>query len=253
VDSCSDDIMATMSEAEIAALAAIIENSLEEAQSQVASSPENEEEGWSCLDTIHLGLDGAGLIPYIGFIADGANTLLYLAEGKRTEACISAIAMIPIVGTGATTAKLSKNALKATDTIADIATDGRKVADAVADSADLARDANKVRKSLWVRKVVNGRIVYQRDDLFEWTSDNINLMRDGRAPIGYDGKPIQLHHLLQMEPGSLAEVTTTFHKKIPNKQVESGNSYQKNPKLKQAYKNYRENYWKTRVLDNPNQ
>jgi len=180
-------------------------------------------------------------------------TLLYLAEGNRTEACISAIAMIPIVGTGATTAKLSKNALKATDTIADIATDGRKVADAVVDSADLARDANKVRKLLWVPKEVNGRIVYQRDDLFEWMPENIAKMRDGKAPKGVNGEPIQLHHLLQREPGSLAEIDPTLHGKVPHKQLNAGESFRNNPELKQSYKNYRENYWKTRVLDNPNQ
>ncbi len=36
-------------------------------------------------------------------------------------------------------------------------------------------------------------------------------MQRGRAPIGPDGKPIQLHHLTQREPGSVAEMTESFH------------------------------------------
>jgi hypothetical protein len=31
-------------------------------------------------------------------------------------------------------------------------------------------------------------------------------------PIGSDGKPIQLHHLVQIEPGSLAEILEMTHR-----------------------------------------
>jgi hypothetical protein len=36
-------------------------------------------------------------------------------------------------------------------------------------------------------------------------------MQKGRPPIGYDGQPVNLHHLTQDEPGSLAEVGGQFH------------------------------------------
>lgn len=85
----------------------------------------------------------------------------------------------------------------------------------------------------WCRQTVLGRRVYQRDDIFEnekrsswmdpttkqWKSGtNLDRMLDGLAPIGTDGRPVQLHHLTQTEVngfngtrGSLAEITATQH------------------------------------------
>ena len=53
---------------------------------------------------------------------------------------------------------------------------------------------------------------------YERTSDNLKLMRQGKAPIGFDGKKVQLHHLQGIsnniddfvEMG--ADVHRTFHK-----------------------------------------
>lgn len=36
-------------------------------------------------------------------------------------------------------------------------------------------------------------------------------MVDGNAPIGYDGKSVQLHHLLQTQDAPIVEVSQTFH------------------------------------------
>ncbi len=47
---------------------------------------------------VHTGLDVVGFIPGVGEVADGANALIYLAEGRKFEAAISAAAMIPVVG-----------------------------------------------------------------------------------------------------------------------------------------------------------
>ena len=78
--------------------------------------PTPKEEGWWKRwgsDTLHVGLDVVGLIPGVGEIADGANALIYLAEGDKVNAAISAAAMIPGAGMAATGAKLGKKALGA--------------------------------------------------------------------------------------------------------------------------------------------
>ncbi|WP_244427604.1 HNH/ENDO VII family nuclease, partial [Bartonella queenslandensis] len=75
-------------------------------------------------------------------------------------------------------------------------------------------------------KITQINKVYQRDDLFdpnrisEWTVNkkkvkgtNIERMKAGRAPIGLDNKPIELHHMLQTHDGPIAEVTNKFHNK----------------------------------------
>ena len=72
-------------------------------------------------------------------------------------------------------------------------------------------------------------------------------MKDGRPPIGFDGKRVELHHMLQEEPGPLAEVSKTLHGKVPNKQVVV--SFRKNPNLNASYESYRSEYWEIRVKD----
>ncbi|WP_439849916.1 HNH/ENDO VII family nuclease [Pseudomonas syringae] len=83
----------------------------------------------------------------------------------------------------------------------------------------------------WNKTTVLDRTVYKRNDLFDpealstWRvrgktvqGSNLERMASGRAPIGYDGKSVELHHLLQTEVngfagnrGSLAEVGSVFH------------------------------------------
>lgn len=66
--------------------------------------------------------------------------------------------------------------------------------------------------------------MYQRSDLFDpdaissWkvkgktvTGTNVERMASGRAPIGYDGKSVNLHHMTQTQSGAIAEVSQTFH------------------------------------------
>ncbi len=71
---------------------------------------EQEEGFWSrngegILDGTQLVLDGAGLIPVVGEVADGINALVSLARGDYAGAALSAAAMIPFAGWGATAAK----------------------------------------------------------------------------------------------------------------------------------------------------
>lgn len=60
----------------------------------------------------HTALDLAGLVPGLGEVADGANALWYLSEGDKKNAALSAAAMVPFVGWGATGAKLGSKAAK---------------------------------------------------------------------------------------------------------------------------------------------
>src|SRR6056297_3361787 len=67
--------------------------------------------------------------------------------------------------------------------------------------------APPTRTPQWTAKQVAGRKVYQRDDLIdpdyvspETGLSNRELMESGQAPIGPDGRPINLHHTTQDEP-----------------------------------------------------
>ena len=88
----------------------------------------------SVMDAVHLGLDVVGLVPGLGEIADGANALLYLAEGDYTNAALSAAAMIPFAGMAATGAKMARRVdrlagvVRAADKAADLARAGGRFA-----------------------------------------------------------------------------------------------------------------------------
>jgi predicted GIY-YIG superfamily endonuclease len=64
--------------------------------------------GTRVMNWVQTGLDIVGLIPGIGEVADGVNSLIYLSRGDYVSAGLSAAAMIPFVGWGATGAKLGK-------------------------------------------------------------------------------------------------------------------------------------------------
>ncbi|MCX2970996.1 MULTISPECIES: polymorphic toxin-type HINT domain-containing protein [Streptomyces] len=49
-------------------------------------------------EEVHLALDAAGFVPFIGPFADGANAFLYLREGNYSEAAWSLVAFVPVVG-----------------------------------------------------------------------------------------------------------------------------------------------------------
>jgi hypothetical protein len=70
-------------------------------------------------------------------------------------------------------------------------------------------------------------------------------MNEGHAPLGPDDQPIRLHHMLQQEPGPLAEITTTFDRRW-------GQVINWNPPTwpsginRRAFDKVREDYWKWR-------
>jgi RHS repeat-associated protein len=120
------------------------------------------------------------------------------------------------------------------------------------------------KKKFWNDPIqVNGRRVYQRDDLFDpnqlskWTErgkvvegTNVERMASGRAPKGYDGKSVNLHHLTQDEPGALAELGGEFHSDNTaalHGFPPGGKSFRNDATLDRQFNNYTKEYWKTRA------
>ena len=103
--------------------------------------------------------------------------------------------------------------------------------------------------------VVSGNKVYQRNDLIDpkyvdprTGKTNLELMQSGRAPIGPDGNPINLHHMTQSQTGPIAELTQTFHQKnsstihINGSDIPSGIN-------RAEFSIWRRDYWKNRAND----
>ncbi|WP_099363572.1 HNH/ENDO VII family nuclease [Fredinandcohnia onubensis] len=100
------------------------------------------------------------------------------------------------------------------------------------------------------------RRVFQRIDIDYKRIDpdsgltNYQLMKKGRAPIWKDGTVIELHHLIQREPGSMVEIPASLHdeyNKILHGLVENGGSFRNDPVLKKQYDNFRGKYWRWRA------
>ena len=72
--------------------------------------------------------------------------------------------------------------------------------------------------SFWTKLIqFQGSKVYQRDDLINSQRldpqgrTSLQRMKQGLAPIGADGKPVELHHMLQTNSSPIAEVLRAFH------------------------------------------
>lgn len=100
------------------------------------------------------------------------------------------------------------------------------------------------------------RRVYQRSDIdFDYIDtatgkSNLELMRAGRAPIGNDGHPVQLHHVLQIEVGPMVEIRETTHEEY-NRILHGlgirGASFRNDPALDRQYRSFRRQYWMWRA------
>lgn len=81
-----------------------------------------------------------------------------------------------------------------------------------------------------------------------WT--NADLMRNGYAPIGTDGRQINLHHILGDEPGPMVELLGSTHQKFRDSLhglIEDGNSFRNVPGLESQYNAFRGRYWEWRI------
>lgn len=119
-----------------------------------------------------------------------------------------------------------------------------------------------VKKKFWNKPSIFEDIkVFQRDDIFDpstissWkvngktvTGPNVERMASGRAPIGVDGKSVNLHHMIQSETGGIAEMTQTFHKTnhatihINPNTIPSGIN-------RSQFDAWRGRYWENRAID----
>lgn len=73
-------------------------------------------------------------------------------------------------------------------------------------------------------------------------------MERGLAPIGSEGKSINLHHILQTDDNAIAEVSASFHQK--NSKIIHINPNSVASEIdRKTFNHYRVQYWKIRVKD----
>jgi hypothetical protein len=130
----------------------------------------------SMWDGVHNALDIAGLIPGVGEIADGTNGLIYLAEGDRVNAGISAASMIPFAGWGVTAGKAAK---KVAGAVGDTT---EQIAKHTDDIVDAGKNAAKNEKAIPVGSRAQSNHLKGRYD-FEHASYDMALS-ESRKRLG---------------------------------------------------------------------
>ena len=129
------------------------------------------------------------------------------------------------------------------------------------DPLGLAACDNTSDRKYWTANPVlfEGNKVYQRNDLFNpnqmtvWKDKgklirgtNIERMEAGRAPIGHDGKAINLHHMLQAQKGPIAEMSQSFHK-VNHKIIHINPSTTPSGINRVEFSSWRKQYWINRA------
>ena len=99
---------------------------------------------------------------------------------------------------------------------------------------------------------VFGKSVAKRNSTFDPKAKdalgrtNMDRMKQGLAPIGKDGKSIELHHLKQQNNGKIVELTSTEHK-VHSKVL---HRYTKNSEIdRKEFEKWKRKYWKQRAKD----
>lgn len=120
---------------------------------------------------------------------------------------------------------------------------------------DAMKGKGDVSGKRWSRfTMFQGTKVFQRDDLIDPNAKdkrgrtNLQRMKQGLAPLGPDGRSVNLHHLIQSEKGSIAEVSDTMHKRydrvlhINPKSTPSGID-------RKQFGTWKRGYWQQRAND----
>jgi hypothetical protein len=188
---------------------------------------------------VFVGLKGAGKLGAVG--ARFGVPKLGALQNAATK--------IPkgLAGLSDDAARLSHNAARQSNELAELAVKSGRTRFAAPNSA-------VTRSSAWTRAEVNGTRVYQRSDLINPSltdklgRNNLQRMQQGLAPLGPDGKSINLHHMLQTADGPIAEVTQTFHKTYSNTIHINPNTIPSGID-RAAFNMWRQNYWINRAND----
>ncbi len=214
------------------------------------------------LDIVFVGYD-VGKISY-DFLTEGeVDPVDVAALGADLAATVTPFATGagPMVRAGAAATNTTKEATKAiADKAAEQATaKAKKASDLIPNTVESVENAKNIfqkNRNYWSSEPINfkGHKVFQRNDLIdpnlvdERGRTNLERMQNGLAPLGPDGKPLNLHHMTQRNDGPIAEMAQTFHQKnsktihINPNTVPSGID-------RKNFNKWRSQYWKARAID----
>ena len=189
----------------------------------------------------------------ISFFTKGGTIVSSVAKTSGVTKTVATA----ITGTALT---VGSGTVQTTKTIGQTATNIAKGATKVAGTA-LKSSGRAIRRITNLEKLlmknakqsrVLGKTVLKRNHTFHpKTKDalgrtNIDRMKQGLAPIGKDGKPIELHHLKQQNNGKIIELTNKEH----NIHSKTLHRYTNKSEIdRYEFNKWKRQYWKERAKD----
>ncbi len=178
--------------------------------------------GTEALNGVQTALDVAGLVPGFGEIADGVNVLIYAGRGDLVNAGLSAAAMIPFLGWGATGGKavnkvvkygddVGKVIVKHGDEVVDVAAGAVKSGGMKLDLQFFAKKADDVAEgasnsgSKNFRDLMSSEEATRYDNYWKQGSgsfNNIKLPDGTKVEVINNGNVLSTRQRLQVAPGT---------------------------------------------------
>lgn len=205
-----------------------------------------------------VGKSAAGSYIKSNLIEGGMDTAVDLAQTASQKGGLTGKDVLTSVALNVGGALISAPDTPSTtrNQIVDGVSDSKAVRNAVSDSTDDA-----LRKSSKTQTIFKGQKVQQSDDLFDpnqvssWkekgkviTGTNIERMESGRAPIGYDGKSVNLHHVDQTDTGGLIEISASEHQSRYS-ELHTNTGQVPSQVNRNKFNSWKKQYWPDRAND----
>lgn len=131
--------------------------------------------------------------------------------------------------------------------------EGEKVVEHEAERKTAEDAAGKI----YSKHTIGGRTAYKSTQVNPSLTDedglsNIQRMQKGRPPIDESGKPFNIHHVIQEEPGPVTEIKAKTHQryhKILHGLKGNGESFRNDKTLSSDFTRFKNDYWKLRAKD----
>ena len=207
---------------------------------------------------------GSNVLGKVGkkLVEDGVDMALDLTQTATENGGLTGkdVLFSAVTSFGGDLLGAAKTNSTARNQLIDGATDNQAVKNAVKDSATDSAN-NTAKKSTKSQTVFNGQTIQKNDDIFDpnqvssWkekgkvvTGTNIERMESGRAPIGYDGKSVNLHHVDQTDTGELIEISASEHQSRYS-ELHTNTGQAPSQINRNEFNSWKKQYWPDRAND----
>jgi hypothetical protein len=167
--------------------------------------------------------------------------------GHALNTGLDILGLIPIIGGLKIVGKVDDvgRIINKLDDIDDVAKGVGKAAGKADDIADVARGAGRTSQ-------FKGKNIFQDNSLFnpkfvdKQGRSNLQRMQEGLAPIGYDGKSVNIHHIDQTNNGPLMEISGSAHTQHYG-ELHKNTGQSPSQIDRPAFNNWRNHYWEWRA------